>query len=690
MTDAPAGLDTALAMMRQGQHAPAEQVCRRILDAEPRDFGASHLLGVLLLLRGEPGLAEQRIADAIAINPGVAGAHYNRGNALLALGRAQEAITCFDQALHLKPDFAQALCNRGNAQNALNWWDLAIASFKAALAIRPGITEAHNGLGNAQLAMGRGSEALASFDRAIALDQRHPGAHNNRGSAMFAMGRLEDALASFDAAISLAPDTAEAHDNRGMVLRELGRFDAAIASHDRAIALRPGFARAYCRRAHARRGLGQLQKALSDCEKAIELQPGLAEAFNCRGIVHHDSGRLADAKDDFGQAVRLDSASAEAFNNLGNVLHDLGQPQQALDSLRQAIALRPDYVEALNNRGMILQDLRRFDEARQAYDAAIHLRPGHAESYKRRATLALLQGDYGKGWKDYETSLQAARRGSPGPLHGIPYWTGQPLQGKSILLSEPSGFGDAIQFLRYVPMLVAKGADVAFFGHDRLFRLLASCPWPLRLLSEQPLQGAFDYHSQLWSLPNTLGTQLDSIPDCIPYLFAEPGVAARWSPLLSKDRFNIGICWQGKPDRKIDIGRSIPLQAFRPLAQVPGVQLISLQKHHGLEQLDDLPGDMKVLDPGPEFDAGEDAFIDSAGLMRGLDLVVSSDTAIVHLAGALGRPTWVGLKYTPEWRWMLERIDSPWYPTLELFRQARPGDWSEVFETMAAGLRKRI
>jgi phage/conjugal plasmid C-4 type zinc finger TraR family protein len=306
-----------------------------------------------------------------------------------------------------------------------------------------------------------------------------------------------------------------------------------------------------------------------------------------------------------------------------------------------------------------------------------------AEAYKRRATLRLLQGDYRRGWEDYETSLLHARRHADGPLQDIAYWAGQPLRGKSILLSEPSGLGDTIQFWRFLPQIAAMGARISFLGLERMFRLLRSSPWAVRMLSERPAGEAFDYRCELWSLPRLLRTGLDDIPDAVPYLAADPDATARWSQWLGAGHFNIGVCWQGNPDRKIDAGRSIPLAAFAPLARVPGVRLVSLQKNFGLEQLDRLPAGMTVLDPGPEFDAGSDAFIDSAGLMQALDLVVTSDTSLAHLAGALGRPTWVGIKYAPEWRWLLDRPDSPWYPTLRLFRQPRQGDWAGVFDAMA-------
>lgn len=683
-------IEQALALLRQGHGARAEQVCRSILAADRDDFGACHLLGVILLQRGQPAAAEKLIAHAIGLNPGVSGAYYNHGNALLGSGRPAEAIASYDQALRLQPGMVEALYNRGKAQVANGHNDQALLSFRAVLAINSRMVDAHNGLGDTLLQLGRHEAALAAVDAALALDPLHPGALNNRGSALFALGRFDQALSSYDQAIAAMPGAAAAHDNRGLVLQELGRFEEAIASHDAAIALEPDFAVAYIRRALARRQLGQFKDALQDANEAVRLAPGLVTAFDCRGVVLNDSGRYEEALLDYRQAIDLDPGFAQAHNNMGNVLYDLGRLDEALASLQRALELRPLFPEAHANQGLVLQDEKRFDAAREAYGQAIVSRPAYAEAYKRRATLALIQGDFKTGWADFETSLHLARERSPGPLSDIPFWNGQPLHGKSILLSEQSGLGDAIQFWRFLPALIQMGAQVSFIGSQRLFRLLRSSGWPVHFMTSRSSGDVFDYRCGLWSLPHLLGIGLADIPDDIPYLRAEPALIERWSSLLRPDRFNIGISWQGNPGRKIDAGRSIALRAFHPLASVPGVQLVSLQKNHGMEQLQELPPGMSVLEPDAAFDAGPDAFVDSAGLMAGLDLVISSDTAVVHLAGALARPTWVGLKWMPEWRWLLDRTDSPWYPTLRLFRQPTPGDWAGVMADMATQLRRIV
>jgi tetratricopeptide (TPR) repeat protein len=655
MNQVPAGLDAALALMRQGQPAQAGEACRRLLAMDPRNFGARHLLGVTLLMQGDAAQAEQEIARAIAIDQTVAGAYYNRGNALLALGRMDEAIASYDDALRRKPDFVEALRNRSDALARL----------------------------------GRQAESLASIDRLLALDPSNVGTWNGRAGALFALGRYDEALASYGRALSLSPRTAALHDNAGLTLQQLGRIEEALAAHDRAIALEPAFATAFVRRAMALRQLGRFEDALRDAGRAVALDAQSALAHNAHGIVLNDLGRYDEALDAYRKALALAPAFAEAHNNLGNALHDLGRFDEALDALQQAITLRPDYAEAHGNRGLVLQETHRFEEAAKEYDIAIASRPNYAEGYKRRASLRLLRGDYANGWADYDASLKHSRRPGAGPLRNIPYWNGESLRGKSLLLSEPNGIGDALQFWRFIPELIAMGADVAFLGRASLFRLLRSSPWPVRLYSEVPADVRFDYRTELWGLPRLLRTGLADIPGGVPYFAAEPERIARWTPLVEAGAVNIGIAWQGNPSRKIDVGRSIPLVEFGALCDAPGVRLVSLQRTHGLEQLRALPQGMRVVEPGEDFDAGPDAFVDTAALMSRLDLVVCSDSAVAHLAGALGVPTWLGVKWVPEWRWMLDRDDSPWYPTMRLFRQRTAGDWSGVFAAMREALLRR-
>lgn len=532
---------------------------------------------------------------------------------------------------------------------------------------------------------------LAQCEDALRQNPRDLVAWHDRGGLLFAQGQWAGALDSYEQVIALDPRLPEPHDNRGLVLQRLGRFSDAIDAHSAAIARHPGFGIAHVRRALALREFGSFEQALADANLGVALMPGAPIALNTRGIVLNDLGRLDAAVADFQAAVERAPEFVEAINNLGNALHDLGRFDEAIACFDAALRARPAYPEALSNRGLARQETGQLEAAMADFDAAIAARPGFSEACKRRGALHLLRGDFAAGWRDYGASVQAleARQRANGPFDQIPTWQGESLAGKSILLSEPNGFGDLLQYWRFVPRLLAMGADVALRGRPALFELLRSSPWRVRLLADDEDPRGFDYRCQLWNVPRVLGLAMGEIPAEVPYLSADGTRVARWSALVARDALNIGICWQGRPGRKIDAGRSIPLAAFAPLASIPGVRLISLQRGHGIEQLRELPTGMRVVDPGPSFDGGKDAFLDTAALMQHLDLVVTSDTAVAHLAGALGRPVWLALKWMPEWRWMLERTDSPWYPTMRLFRQASPGDWAGVFaairDEVAAG-----
>lgn len=685
MNSRPPDFQLALAHARSGQRAHAEAVCRVLLEADPRDADVLELMGVLSLDGGAPTEALAFLQRAMLVDASRPGVHFAHGNAAMALGRHKEALASYDRVLQLVPGLVEGMRKRGDALMLLGRPDEAARSYQSALEADPAQHDLALLLGDALLQAGRAAHACEAYDWLLARQPNDARAWANRGNAHYALGDFEQALSSYDRAIGCATTLAELYDNRGMALLALGRAEDAIASHGAAIERDPGFAAAWLRRAMAKRAIGLFAEALPDAERAVQLAPEEPLAWNARGIVRNDLGQYEDALEDYRQAIRLAPRFVEAWNNAGNALHDLGRFDEAIAAFEQALALRPGYPEAHSNRALSLQELARFDEARAAFDQAIASRPGFPEALKRRAGLRLLTGDFAGGRRDYGESLAA--RPVAGPA--IPAWNGESLQGKSILLTEPNGFGDVFQYWRFVPVLRAMGAEVAFMGDKRLFRMLGSSGFGVRYLTAPDASDRFDYRCELWQIPLVLRSDPHRLPAAGPYLNADDALASRWAGVLDPDLFKVGIAWQGRADRKIDRGRSIPLRAFAALADLPGVQLISLQRGDGLEQLQEAAGDLRVVDPGPGFDAGDDAFIDAAALMHGLDLVVCSDSAIAHLAGAMGRPTWIALKHVPEWRWMLERGDSPWYPQVRLFRQRSRGDWHGVFAQMREALASR-
>ena len=658
---------------------------------------------------------------ALALQPDYADALFNRGNALRDLKRFDDALASYDRALAIKPDHAEALNNRGVALRELKRFNDALASFDRALAIRPGYAEAFNSRGNALSDLKRFDDALASYDRALALLPDYAEALNNRGVVLGALKRFDDALASFDRALAFRPDHADAFNSRGNILSHLKRFDEALTSYDRALEMRPDYPDALNSRGVALVALKRFDEALASFDRALAIKPDHADTFNSRGNVLSRLSRFEEALTSYDRALAIRPDYPEALNNRGVALAALKRLDEALASYDRALAFRPDYAEALNNRGVALGDLKRFDEALASFDRALMIKPDYAESFNNRGVVLrdlkhlddalasydhalallpdyadalhnrgmtrLLGGHYREGWADYEWRWKGGDSPIPPPKIHAREWQGESLEGRSILVFAEQGLGDVIQFARYLPLLLQRGARVSFFGPAKLMRLLRPLSTQIAFISSLEAQNSFDFKCALMSLPLRFDTDLKSIPNQVPYLKAEEDLAARWKQIIGEAGFKIGIAWQGNPQGKADRGRSFPLSALVPLSRLPGVRLISLQTHHGLDQLTNLPAGAKVETLGEGFDNGPDAFVDTAAIMSHLDLIITSDTSIAHLAGALARPTWVALKYVPDWRWLLDREDSPWYPAARLFRQKTAGDWTSVFSAIEQEIR---
>jgi len=378
-----------------------------------------------------------------------------------------------------------------------------------------------------------------------------------------------------------------------------------------------------------------------------------------------------------------------AYNNRASLLKNMGEMDAALADFEQAIALQPEIPMLQSNRAVLLHAMGRYEDSLAAFDSAMALDPEQATTQLNMAFLLLLLGRLEEGLPFYEKRL---RPGAPLDLDPAQAWQGlsQSVAGKTVLLYAEQGMGDVIMFSRYLIDLVARGARPVLAVRDGLVRLLRGLPVSVTFIPENTRPKTLDYYAPLLSLPLLFGNRLETIPAPVPYLKAEPEKVAYWRERLGQHGFRIAIAWQGKTRGINDAERSFPVNAFAPLAALPGVRLISLQKGEGNEQLDRLPAGMTVELLGEDFDSGFDAFVDSAAVMEACDLVVTLDTSIAHLAGALGRPTWTVLKHVAEWRWFRERTDSPWYPTMTLYRQPRIGDWDSVFAAIARDLKEKL
>jgi Tfp pilus assembly protein PilF len=467
------------------------------------------------------------------------------------------------------------------------------------------------------------------------------------GTAQTWLGQHTAAIDSYRHALALDPNLADACDNLGTLLLEQGQANEAIDHFRRAIQLQPQFVEAWFNLGNAWRKLERFEQAIQCYQRAIALRPGYGKANANLGIAH---------------AELLDFAPA-------------------IPAYQQAIAFEQETAEVHNNLGVALAQQQRIPEAMACVDRAIQLDPTLADAHMNRSVLWLLTGDTTRGWPEFE--WRWLLKALPDRNFTEPRWQGEPLTGKTILLHAEQGFGDTFQFIRYAPLVKQYGGCVLFECQRGLMNLLQRCQGIDQLVAHGDPLPPFDVQSPLMSLPGALGTTVATIPADVPYIYADPKLCEHWRQKLDPIQdLRIAINWQGRPGRGPYRLRDIPFEYFANLSKMPGVRLISLQKNHGQMQAER----SAVFDLGNEFDQTHGAFSDSAAILMNVDLVITSDTAVAHLAGALGVPTFLALPFAADWRWFLNRADSPWYPTMRLFRQPRPGDWSSVFAQIETAL----
>lgn len=473
-----------------------------------------------------------------------------------------------------------------------------------------------------------------------------PAAVLQQAFAAYQRGELDDAERLCLAIRADAADEFDVHHLLGTIYSRRGRHTEALARFDEALKIHPHSAPALSNRGNALQDLGRSEEALASYDRALALQPDFTDALSNRGVTLREMGRI----------------------------------EEALASFERVVAIRPNYPEALLNRGIVLHELGRVEAALASYDRALALRPDFVDCRFSRALLLLLLGRFSEAWREYEW-----RKRRPGRLprnFAAPEWTGEDLRGKRIVLYAEQAFGDAIQFARFTLPVAALGAEVILSVPPPLTVLLRSVDGVGAVVESGREPREIDFHQSLLSVPFVLGLGEAQFPSQIPYLRADPARIAVWSRRLPAEGRRVGIVWQGNPGADFDRRRSILLAAFAPLAAVPGVTFVSLQKREAAALAQSPPLGLGLHDWTAELSD----FADTAALVEALDLVISVDTSVAHLAGALGKPGWILSRFDGCWRWMLGREDSPWYPTARLFRQRRPGDWDEVMTRVAAEL----
>jgi tetratricopeptide (TPR) repeat protein len=620
--------------------------------------------------------ARQAVERGLALDPHSADLLLYRGNLSLHEKSYRQAVEAYRQALAVQPESVEAYCNLGRALAALDDRQGALGSYDGALKIQPGLKGALRSKLDLLREMRRFGDALECCRRLLSLDEGDFDAHIVMGNVLYEAKRFAEAATCYERAIGLNPQCAEAHFNRGTALKELHRYDDALASLDRAIGLKESLAEAHNNRGNVLQRLRRFGEALAGYDRAVELAPDSAPAHNNRGNVLLELKRYEEAVKSFDRALALNGEFGEAHYNRGNALRQLGLNVEALASYERAAGIDANEADVWNNRGLVLHELRRLDEALASYERAIRLEPEHADAHWNRGLTLLLLGDFAAGWPEYEWRWRRAQVKGVAPERAGPLWLGDgELRGKTILLHAEQGLGDTIQFCRYVPRVAALGAQVVLEVQPALMPLLGDLPGVTLLAGRGDALPAYDCHCPLLSLPLAFGSGLADLAGA-PYLRAAADRSAAWQSMLGERRApRVGIVWSGSIGHQNDRNRSIPFADYQQIFQ-KGVSYFCLQK-------DVRPADRAVLAKRPEIGTFETElrdFADTAALIMQLDLVITVDTSVAHLAGALGKEAWILLPFMPDWRWLLDRADSPWYDSVRLFRQPGAGDWGSVLQ----------
>ncbi|MBW4694264.1 MAG: FkbM family methyltransferase [Lyngbya sp. HA4199-MV5] len=602
------------------------------------------------------------------------------------LGRAEESIAYYDRLLEIAPsaeihsNLGTVLCRHGRVEEG-------IAHQKQAIALKPHQPETHYNLGVILAQTGQLEDAIAHYRQVIALAPQYGAAHSNLATALYKQGKLDAAIAHYEQALAIDPTHVNAHNGLGVSLFRQGQVEAAIAHYEQAIALKPDSYSAYNNLGTALQRQGKLEEATAQYRQALDINPSYASAHDNLGTVLQEQGNVGEAIVYYRRALALDPNLANAYNNLGSALQSQGYINEAMSHCLKAIQLQPDHADAHNNYASGLVEQGEFERAIEHYREALHYKPDHANAHLNLGIVLLLLGDLKQGFEEYHwrwESQQCASLRYPNAL-----WDGSDLNGKVILLTAEQGYGDTIQFARYAILVAQRGGHVVIACQKPLIRLLNTLPGIDRCVDRANVDVQTNVHAPLLDLPLLLRTTLETIPGNVPYLtpssdFRLP-IADHQLPTPDSQLptpFKIGIIWAANPDSSTSRKRSCGLDRFLSLLQIPGVALYSLQKHPAEADRTLLEGHPTVLDLHEQLDD----FADTAVAIAQLDLVISVDTAVAHLAGALGKPVWTLLANVADWRWLRDRDDTPWYPTMRLFRQEREGDWDGVFEQVRKAL----
>jgi tetratricopeptide (TPR) repeat protein len=604
-------------------------------------------------------------------------------------GNLQKTVNICKKIVKIQPNNINALNLLGIICYQIKDYDSAIKYSKKLINLNPGNARTYYILGHSMQEKGETDEAITHYQRSLQLDPNFADAYYNLGTILQDNKRYDEAISCYKKSLQLNPNDVDAYYNLARVLQEKEQFDEAITCYKKALQINPNLADAYNNIGTILIENEQFDEALTNCQKAFYLNPNLPDVHNNLGIINKEKGKLDEAIFYCQKALQLDSRFYKAYHNLANIQCKKQQFDKAVTYSQQALEINPNDDEVHVGLGAAFCGKGQLNTGINCYKKAIQINSNNANTHFSMSCAFLLSGDFKQGWQEYEWRWKSKDYLKYNCFHkpddfSQPILKGLDIAGQTVFIYAEQGLGDEIQFIRYVPLVVQLGANVVIECHKELYGLLQSIEGIKHLIVQGEQLPEFDIQCPLLTLPLVFNTTLENIPTKVPYLSVNPILTQKWKDKIQQDnsKLKVGLVWQGNPKHKNDMNRSIPFNYFSPFSKFTDITFYSLQKGKGSEQSKNLPVGIKFIDLTEEIND----FSDTAALIENLDLTISVDTSVVHLAGALGKPIWTLLPFSPDWRWMLTRKDSPWYPTMRLFRQPSPGDWNSVIKKVAEEL----
>jgi tetratricopeptide (TPR) repeat protein len=585
----------------------------------------------------------------------------------------QAEMICKD-LLSNQPENYDALHLLGIIHYQLGSYSSAIEYLKKALQFDPGNNFVYFNLGNVFRDKLRLDEAIACYRKAIEIDTNFDDAYYNLGITLEDTGNFDEALSAYKNALHINPQNADVSNNIGTILQKKEEFDEAILYFKKALQINSQYFLAYHNLGNTFQKKNQPDEAIIYYQKALQLNPKSSDTYFNLGTAFTEKGQYDKAIDNFQKALQLNPKNSEAYYNLGITLTEKGKYEEAIASYKNALQMNPNNAKVCNNLGITYMGKGHVDEAISCYRKSIQIDSGDAEAHWNLSLALLLSGNFKEGWKEYEWRLKVKEFHQR--IFSQPLWDGSEILGRTILLYSEQGFGDTLQFIRYAPLIAQRGVKVIVECQKELYSLVQTVDGVEQVIVRGAPLPDFEVRCPLLSLPFILGTTLENIPSSIPYIKIEKLLKDKWLIKIQNDdsKVKIGLVWSGNPIDREDRNRSFALEVFSTLSQFENINVYSLQFGEAAKQTKNPPKGLKIMDYTNDICD----FSDTAALIDNLDLVISVDTAVAHLAGALGKPVWTLLPFAPDWRWLLNREDSPWYPTMRLFRQSKHGDWKSV------------